>query len=64
MRYVLVSSRKADSLGAFGVRFPVGFGGTIAYFGKRSGPGLGSWAAVFNFITLFLGNDSRKRRKK
>jgi hypothetical protein len=36
-------------------RIPVGLGGTTTYFGKRSGPGLGSWARGFNFISLFLG---------
>ena len=38
-----VSTQKAKPLTVSIVRSPRPGGGTTAYFGKRSGPGLGSW---------------------
>jgi len=34
-------------------KVPVGSRGATAYFGKRVGPGFGSWATGVNFVSLF-----------
>ncbi|MGA2956727.1 MAG: hypothetical protein ABSF48_13535 [Thermodesulfobacteriota bacterium] len=48
---------KSGLLGSLRSKIPVGSGGTTAFFGKRIGPGLGSWATGFNFVSSFLGYD-------
>ena len=41
--YAFVNIQKADFLAVFILKSPWAQEGTTAYFGKRSGPGLGSW---------------------
>jgi hypothetical protein len=41
--YAFINIQKADFLAVCIVKSPWAQEGTTAYFGKRSGPGLGSW---------------------
>ncbi len=50
---------KSGLFGGLRSKIPVDSGGTTAYFGKRIGPTLGSWATGFNLVNLFLRRDIR-----